>query len=334
MVELEARERLPDARPARRLERHSANPAQLEEPLEVRPVADEGAREVEVNPPAELHRGGLEENFPVAEVRSTRPRRECQSRLVPVQEESLGETVVLRSLDQVGEEECVPLLGEEEVGVQFLEGLYHLEYLLSFGAALDHYLLLSTGQLDRPDRVCIPRDPPLPLDLHLDLRFAQLGDHVIVRPVVVVQPPLKPLRRLRDLAVGEREEVALVEVCLGRWYVGVVYPVEAEGPEALDAPREELGLLRVLDLELENLALGLVGYLLDLPDQSRPQDLRLDEPVAPQPREFIPVVGGHEDRGRPSIEKPSYLAVLELQPDDHLSRVAGIEVKYPASQAS
>ena len=124
MVELEARERLPDARPARRLERHSANPAQLEEPLEVRPVADEGAREVEVNPPAELHRGGLEENLPVAEVRSTRPRRECQSRLVPVQEESLGETVLLRSLDQVGEEECVPLLGEYEVWVQFLKDLY------------------------------------------------------------------------------------------------------------------------------------------------------------------------------------------------------------------
>src|SRR5207245_6589645 len=129
--------------------------------------------------------------------------------------------------------------------------------------------------------------------------------------------------RLRDLAVGERKEVVLVEVRLGWWDVGVVYPVEAEGPEALDAPREELGLLRVLDLELENLALGLVGYLLDLPDQSRPQDLRLDEPVTPQPREFIPVVGGHEDRGRRSMEQPSYLPVIEPPPHDHLSRLAG-----------
>src|SRR5208337_1401495 len=113
VVELEAREGLPYARPAGRLKRHAAYPAQLEEPLEAGLGVGEGCADVDVYPSIELHRRRLVVDSVVAEVGGPALRRELQDGPVPVERQPVGDAVSICAPNQVGEEEGVPV-GRED----------------------------------------------------------------------------------------------------------------------------------------------------------------------------------------------------------------------------
>lgn len=129
--------------------------------VEPRLGADEGICDVNVYPPLELHRRRLVQDLPVAEVGRARSRRKLKRRGFPAEREPLPYSTSLAALDEVGKDERISAVCENEVGIKSANGAGQREEFVGLASTINRNRLVSLLNPQGHDWIAIGGDLPV-----------------------------------------------------------------------------------------------------------------------------------------------------------------------------
>ncbi len=111
---------MPEAAPGQALQGHLGKPGRLHDPFEARHRVEKRVLPVDVQPAEERIVRGVVNDLPVSEVRAPLgDDRPADGRRLPV--EGQGQAISPRELEKRRDEERVPVIGKDEVGIIPLE---------------------------------------------------------------------------------------------------------------------------------------------------------------------------------------------------------------------